>query len=202
MLHCSATAAKAFANVLVWTPVDYSRLWKRPGVWAAGWAHLRTAAGAEGCGTACSRVWLARAHHTRADEIALAADLPAFHQELSTPVLGFTFKLMMLAFPTLHGLVPTSLRLSDLFEWHRPIRQLRSAANPVFREPAANLGHGGRRYLSLRLSRWPGMNCRWNWRTPATTLSTFKCLLKTRLSRQVFDLLFCQKAVSLHLTLK
>lgn len=93
------------------------------------------------------------------------------------------YKVMLLTFKALHGLVPTYL--SDMLERRRHTRCLRPGSNLLLKVPPARLKTYGERTFCYGAARL------WNLLPPSIqncdNINTFKRLLKTKLFKEAFN---------------
>ena len=93
------------------------------------------------------------------------------------------FKILLFVFKSLHGLAP--LYVSDLIKVHRPSRALRSADQMLLDVPRSNRkSRGDRAFAVVAPTLWNALPLTVR---SATSLSSFKSLLKTHLFSIAFD---------------
>ena len=93
-----------------------------------------------------------------------------------------TYTILLLTFRALNGLAP--IYIVDMLHRHRPARTLRSANNNDLQVPSASSGYGDRAFAVSAPRLWNALPCELK---IATSLISFKRLLKTHLFRMAYE---------------
>ena len=110
-----------------------------------------------------------------------------------------TYKIILLTFRALNGLAP--IYIADMLHHHRPTRALRSADNNDLQVPSTSSRYGDRAFAASAPRLWNALPRELK---IATSLTSFKRLLKTHLFRIAYELdrcnveqLMAQKRISI-----